>query len=165
MNPYPTLTDDDPQTLENALNFIARERTKDITDWNNLPNRFMAAGALSTAFKLITTTYDISTTGILTLTGSGFTPQMVILLVAVNNTSAWSIGYYDGTNNIQLASNYAANIGTVAIDNSCSANLTFAAGTQSKLNGATLTSSGATFTITKSGSPTGTAVVYGIFFR
>ena len=42
MQPYPKILSDDPQDLYESLAFISRARINDITDWNNLPQTYMA---------------------------------------------------------------------------------------------------------------------------
>lgn len=46
MRTYPTISDGDTdtlvQSLKLAVNYIARERNTDISDFNNLPNKFIS---------------------------------------------------------------------------------------------------------------------------
>lgn len=41
MKPYPSVRKDDLQDVVKCVEFIARERDKDIRDWNNLPQIYM----------------------------------------------------------------------------------------------------------------------------
>jgi hypothetical protein len=42
MREYPQVSKDTLQSHGDALRFIAQTRTKDVQDWNNLPQTFMA---------------------------------------------------------------------------------------------------------------------------
>lgn len=120
----------------------------------------------SSAYKIITTTYDVSTTGSLAMTGAGFTPRLVFVFAAVNGTKAWSVGTYDGSSNGTVASNAANTTETISISTAfCSGLLTATGSTQGLLAGASLDSDGVTFTKSKNGSPTGTGTLVVICFR
>lgn len=47
MNRYPTVMDDSPSTLKRVLDFITRERQRDVDDWNGLPQRFIGGRRVS----------------------------------------------------------------------------------------------------------------------
>lgn len=57
MNRYPAVLNDDPKTLKNTLDFIARERLRDIDDRNNFPNIFIGGRKVA---KVPTSSSDIT---------------------------------------------------------------------------------------------------------
>lgn len=59
MRLYPSLSNSDPKTLKDALNFIARERQLDIVDRNNFPNIFVGGRKVG---KVPAGSTDIATT-------------------------------------------------------------------------------------------------------
>lgn len=57
MKPYPTLSDSSNASLKTVVDFITRERTKDITDFNGLPNTYIAGRKVA---KIPTSSSDIA---------------------------------------------------------------------------------------------------------
>jgi len=119
---------------------------------------------INTQFKLITTTYDISTaSGTVTIAGAGFTPRLAIILSTVDNTQAFSIGFDDATIRYgvwnQTNASFVmgrldtASIGIIASGGSVAGNFT------------SFNSDGGVIAFAKSSSPTGTAALYILFIK
>ena len=119
-----------------------------------------AAGINSTS-----TTYDVSTTGSLSITGIGFKPKAVIVIAAIASTYGQSFGMSTGNAGYNLFNDGGTTSGMWLVDGSFVSVLRIASGTQALLSFSSFDSDGATFTKAKSGSPTGTASIMFMFWR
>jgi len=116
----------------------------------------------ATRFKVVSTTYDISTaSGTLAITGSGFTPTACIVFTTINSAVTGSYGFAGtdkGAKGMQSVAGpvfNAMNGQILIVDQGGGANII-----------ATISSydsNGMTLSITKSGSPTGTATITVLF--
>ena len=121
-----------------------------------------------TRSQIIQTTYDISTAdGNLAITGAGFAPERVIVFQTVSNTPKWSFGmgtkadndYRCTVNNyLNTADNAADETRIVSVYTSNDPNRA-----QANIN--SWDSDGITLAWTKTGSPTGSAVMNFMFFK
>jgi hypothetical protein len=129
---------------------------------------FMNAGATApewaAGFAVVSTTWDVSTTGSLAVTGVGFKPKAVLMLAGVSTTTAQSIGFSVGANN-NIFNDGASLTNEWSLDGSFISVLRVSVGNQGLLAFASFDSDGATFTKSKSGSPTGTVTAYLLFMR
>jgi len=119
-----------------------------------------AAGINSTS-----TTYDVSTTGSLSITGIGFKPKAVIAIASLASTYGQSFGMSTGNAGYNLFNDGSTTSGMWLVDGSFIAVMRTAYGTQALLSFSSFDSDGATFTKSKSGSPTGTASIMFTFWR
>jgi hypothetical protein len=75
------------------------------------------SGVLATArFKVLTSTWDIATaTGTLAMTGTGFIPGAVILIMGVDSSTSHSncLGFDDGTNRMSV--HYTTQVGQAGV--------------------------------------------------
>ena len=113
----------------------------------------------------ISTTYDVTGTGTLVITGVGFKPKAVLMMSGIQSTFAWSIGITSGSGGLVSYSNGGVTPGEILLDGSFTSVTKISSGNQGLLALASFDSDGATFTKSKSGSPTGTVIVYCLFFR
>lgn len=120
--------------------------------------RLAQAIAAMVGVKVGTFTYDISTaTGTKAVTGVGFSPRL-LLLVAAKSPSA-SIGWIDGS---AAGCIYNNSGGTTATWTSAAAgiHIEHASGADNSATLSSFDADGFTLTMTKTGSPTGTATYY-----
>lgn len=108
------------------------------------------------SYKVLTGTYDISTTGALAITGAGFTPKSIEIKMAINASKAWSIGTSDGTTHACFAADDNDTVNTVVVSTTQCSTLIPSAGTQALTLVASFDADGLTLTKSKIGSPTGT---------
>lgn len=112
-------------------------------------------------YKVGSTTYDVSTTGSLAVTGVGFKPKALILFSNVDGTAKSSQGFSDGTTS---RCQYSANAATWTQATALS--LIYTDGSNfASLTVASLDSDGFTLTKSKTGTPTGTANISYIAIR
>jgi|ETNmetMinimDraft_5_1059913.scaffolds.fasta_scaffold54609_3 hypothetical protein len=116
--------------------------------------------------KVITGTYDVSTTGDLVVTGTGFTPTAVVSFVSVDSNAAWSAGMCGSTitDDGDIHNYHNQNADKMNTSNDLW-HLYTASNTIAKGVVKTYDANGATFTKTKSSSPTGTAYYRFLFFK
>ncbi len=120
----------------------------------------------SSAFKIITTTRDISTaSGTQSVTGVGFTPRAAIILSAISAFDAMSVGVDDGTTHVVIGDRNSVATGTWGPLATHSIYIIRSASDIYQGAITAFTSDGCTITWTKTGSPTGTAQVYILFLR
>lgn len=117
--------------------------------------------------KVVVTTYDVSTTGSLGITGAGFKPSSYAIYASIDSTSAFSIGMSDGTATGTMYDRNPDGAGTYGNTSSSSyvAALSTGGATQATLAHSSMDSDGITLTKAKSGSPTGTARLMILMFR
>ena len=114
----------------------------------------------ATGLKIGTFTYDLSTaSGTQAITGVGFTPTVLILLGALDGTTAFSLSFDNGTNAYGTAQD-TSNL----IQAETSLHIYETGGDASAVV-TTLGSDGFTLTWTKNSSPTGTANIYYVAIR
>lgn len=115
-------------------------------------------------FKVVSFTYDISTTGSQSVTGVGFKPSCIILFGGVAGTVKYMFGFSDGTTSISIAGNG----GVTASTFDSNASFTYIVQSGGVLASASLTSmdtDGFTFSKSKVGSPTGSASMFALCIR
>lgn len=112
------------------------------------------AWAYAPIFKMVTTTYDLSTaSGTQAVTGVGFTPRLVILLGNQTGNARTSVGFSDGTNDYSI---YMVDAGN-AFNSATGSSLNAGSGANSQSGEiSAFGADGFTITWTKTGSPTGT---------
>lgn len=113
---------------------------------------------INISVKVGSTTYDSSTTGSLAVTGVGFTPKLMLVLLSYTGSSSagFSIGWTDGTTSGNFQQ---TNTGNTNQSNELAVLWTTYAGTNAILALSSFDSDGFTLTKSKNGSPTGTATV------
>ena len=110
--------------------------------------------------KVLNTTYDISVTGALSITGVGFTPKSCFMVATINTTQIMSVSLFDFGNQFCVTRDYA---GATIIGNTC-ASIYPSAGTIGYLSFTSFDTDGITFNRTKTSTPTGTVNIALTFF-
>ncbi len=106
--------------------------------------------------KVVFTTYDLSVTGALAITGVGFMPSRVVVLATKDNTAGWSVcvissaGINYGINSVHYDSANSVSATDKAAD------MRVASGNSAYCVWASWDADGVTLTRTKLGAPTGT---------
>jgi hypothetical protein len=108
--------------------------------------------------KTGSTTHTVSTTGTQAVTGVGFSPKSLIIISAVNGTTAASFGLSDGTTHLFMNDQTALSAGVWQIGSTFIIVLRTGAADQATASVA-LDSDGFTLTWAKTNSPTGTATI------
>lgn len=105
-------------------------------------------------------TYDVATTGSLSVTGLGFTPRRVRFDAVINTTGAGSRGFDNGTVAHSIALNNGGVSGQLTNNGSSSIYLYTASGAFALANITSMDADGFTIGRSKTGAPTGTATVF-----
>lgn len=114
--------------------------------------------------KCINSTWDTSTIGVQTVTGTGFTPKSVQIMMNIDNTEIISDGWTDGTTS--ACRFWEANANTQQSSTSVIVAARTQTGvTESQAIFTSFTSNGMTMTWTKTGAPSGTANLFFKFSR
>ena len=131
------------------------------------PPAFEAIPSSTISSKIVVVSYDISTAnGNLAITGAGFAPESVIVYQTITNTPKWSIGM--GTkndDNRNTVNNYLNNADNAAIEQRLVSIYTSANPDRAQASINSWDSNGITLAWTKTGSPTGTAVMSFMFIK
>ena len=115
--------------------------------------------------KVVNTSYDVSVTGTLAITGAGFTPRAAHILVTIGGTVAASWGVLDSNGTGGCTFNrHADGADTLASSANC-IHLVPAAGTTATCAWASWDADGMTLTRVKTGAPTGTADLRILFIK
>jgi hypothetical protein len=110
--------------------------------------------------KMGTLTYDLSTaSGTTAVTGLGFEPSIIHIMAAVDNTTLKCSGYSDGTTNYVISDTHGTTAETHAPLTSFCIQLVVDGSNYVRGTIGSITHDGFTITWTKTGSPTGSAVV------
>lgn len=127
-----------------------------------------ALGGNSSGITFIgNTTHDISVAGTQAITGVGFQPSLVILLMASNagSTVVTSAGYDNGTQNAVIYNTGGATASTWAVSFASSMVAVVSSGNQNAAAITAFGASGFTLTWTKTGTPTGTVAFSYLCFK
>lgn len=124
-----------------------------------------AVGSSGLSSKLVSTTYDLSTTGNLAITGAGFQPTAASILGVKDSTTGASWGLIDSAGNDQGMQWQHADVANAFAASNDSVTLRVAAGAIANLTWVSWDSDGVTLSRTKTGSPTGTGTLYILFLR
>jgi hypothetical protein len=150
-----------------SLAKLTASGTKDATTFLRGDNTF-AATSSTISSQMIQVTYDISTAnGNLAITGVGFAPETVISYQTVSNTPKWSFGMGTKPDNDYhcTVNNYLNNADNAAEEARLISVYTSANPDRAQANIGSWDSDGITLAWTKTGSPTGTAVLNLMFYK
>ena len=117
---------------------------------------------------IVSASYDISTAnGNLAITGAGFAPDRVIVFQTISNTPKWSFGMGTKSDNDfqTTVNNYLNNADNAADEGHLVSIYTSANPDRAQGSIGSWDSDGITLAWTKTGSPTGTAVMNFMFFK
>ena len=121
-----------------------------------------------TRSQIVNVSYDISTAdGNLAITGAGFAPTSVIVFQTISNTPKWSFGMGTKADSDfrNTVNNYLNNADNAAAESRIVSIYTTADPVRAQASIGSFDSDGITLAWTKTGSPTGTAVMNFIFFK
>ena len=130
------------------------------------PPAFEAAPTISS--QIISVSYDIATAnGNLAITGVGFSPQTVVAFQTISNTPKWSFGMGTRPDNDYhcTVNNYLNNADNAADESNLVSVYTSADPNRAQAAIGSWDSDGITLAWTKTGSPTGTAVINLMFYK
>jgi len=154
-------------TLPNITSTLLAVASAGTANQKLFMNAAGTAQEFAAGISIVSTTWDVSTTGSFAITGAGFKPKAVVALSALGSTFGSSIGFTVGSAGYNLFNNGANTAGQWSTDGGTLVVLrTSAGGTdQAVLTLASLDADGVTLTKSKSGAPTGTGSLYLLFFR
>jgi hypothetical protein len=132
------------------------------------PPAFEAIPSSTISSQIISVSYDISTSnGNLAITGVGFSPQTVVAFQTISNTPKWSFGMGTRPDNDYhcTVNNYLNNADNAADESRLVSVYTSANPDRAQAAIGSWDNDGITLAWTKTGSPTGTAVINLMFYK
>ena len=120
---------------------------------------------ISISSKVVSTSYDISITGALAITGAGFTPRAACIFALVDGTSAASWSFIDNAGGMSgIVDTHVVVADTYGSTGNASY-LRTAGATSAQCDWASWDADGMTLTRTKTGLPTGTGLLRILFIK